>query len=175
MMQISVADTSGIEGPGMLYHGGTCYYIFDKAITPIEDTTIHPRTLLVMLQHLPKGKNTGNEIHGVKIEDGKLIARKDMGGMELHFPLLAETIYFNNGREIHPNPYEGVATIVGDQHSLVRYSGSAINVIIMACGAGLGTKVNEELVSKGIYQLGPEPLPLPLGKYSGIQRHIVFQ
>jgi len=173
-MQVSVTDTAGVEGPGMAHHGGTCYYIFDKASTSIENATDHPRTLLVMLQHLPKGKNTGNEIHGVKIEDDKLIATKDVGGMELHVPLLPDTTFFNNGKEVHPNPYEGVVTIPGDQHSLVRYSGSAINLIIMAYGAGLGKKVDPKLLSQGIYQLYPEPVQLPLGKYSGIQRHIIF-
>lgn len=174
-MQGSVSDTAGIEGPGKVDHGGTCYYIFEKVLSGIGQVANHPRALLVMLQHLPKGKNTGNEIHGVKIDGNTLLATKGIGGMELHIPLLDNTIFFNNGNEIRPNPNEAVLTLPGDQHSLVRQTGNAINMIIMAYGAGLGAKVNPKMVEQGVWGLGSSPVPLPLTKYSQISRHITFK
>ena len=174
-MRTSVSDTAGIEGPGMVDHGGTSYYIFEKVVSMAGQAASHPRTLLVMLQHLPKDKNTGNEIHGVKIEGNKLEATRGIGGMELHIPLLDNTIFFNNGDKIRPNPNEGVLTLPGDQHSLVRHNGAAINVIIMAYGAGLGAKVNPKLTEQGVFGLDPSPIRLPLAKYWSIPRHISFK
>jgi len=174
IMRQSVSDTTDVDGPGMVYHKGTRYNVLEKVIFQSEDGKVNPRTLFVMVQNLPTGFNTGGEIHGVALQDGGLVATNNIGGMELHIPLRDETIFYNNGNEYRPKPLEGILTLPGDVHSLQRQVKPAINIILMAYGAGLGVKVNESLISKGVAGLGSTPKTLPMQTYSQIPRHIVF-
>jgi len=139
-MRGSISDTAAIEGPGMVYHGRTRYNILEKVIFQSEDGNVYPRTLLVMVQNLPQGVHTGDEIHGVAVQEGRLVATHNIGGMELHIPLRDNTIFYNNGEEYKPKPLEGIFTLPGDIHSLRKENKSAINIILMAYGDFLKTQ-----------------------------------
>lgn len=162
------SDYAGMEGPGFVRHGKTRYHILEKVIYP--KYTFFPRTLLVMLQRVPRGLNTRDEIHGVKIQDGMLTASKYIGGIEMHVPLQKDTSFWNNGKKYYLEPLDGLLTLPGDIHSLGGERWPSKNIIIMAFGAGLGQKVDEDLISRGI-QVNSVVKSLPLPDYSMISRY----
>jgi len=161
------SDYVGIEGPGFVRHRKIRYHILEKVNFP--NNGIFPRTLLVMLQRVPSKVDTGHEIHGVKIKNDMLIANEDIGGIEMYIPLQKDTSFWINGKRYSLEPLDGVIVLPGDVHSLGGERWPSKNIIIMAFGAGLGEKVDEGLISRGV-EIDSLPTPLPLVDYSRITR-----
>lgn len=161
-----------VEGPGMVTHGDTRYNILEKVNFQQEDIGVQARTLLVMIQNLPAGINTGDEIHGIELKSNQLVATRKNGGMELHIPLRDDTVFYNNGQEYKPKALEGILTLPGDIHSLQRQAKPAVNIIVMAFGAGLGVKVNGSQIANGILVSELVTQTIPLQTYTEIPRQI---
>lgn len=131
------------EQVGLIAFGKHRYHILEK----VDDDT--GRSLLLLLQRIPHGVDTGGEVHGFKKSDGK--GKEDLvpaesGGIEVYLPLVDGITFHVNNKVFQPKALGGLITILpGDNHHHSKDTGigPARVLILGGCGFGIGTKTDK--------------------------------
>lgn len=149
----------GNERFGILNKIMPSYHVLEKAETGGSSLLTHPRALLLLLQHLTPGIDTGAEIHGVKPfdENGPAeerihmlhgLVRAQNAGIEVYLPLRDrdEITFFINNEVFKPKALHQLLTILpGDTHHHIQTKGTGFSSVLILGGFGFskGLKVKE--------------------------------
>ena len=103
--------------------------------------------LILLLQRVPHGMDTGTEVHGIKeVKKGKFVPT-EIGGMEVYLPLVDDITFYVNEEVFEPKALEGFLTILpGDVHHHIKEKGRgpARVLIIGGCGFSRGVKTEDK-------------------------------
>jgi hypothetical protein len=140
---MGTVEVGSSEQVGLLASGNHRYHILEKVDGPIG------RNLLLLLQRIPYGMDTGSEVHGVKKAEGggeENFVPDETGGIEVYLPLVDGITFHVNDQVFQPKALGGLVTILaGDNHRHIKDvgHGPARVLIFGGCGFGMGTKTKE--------------------------------
>jgi hypothetical protein len=138
------------KGQVGLIFGRQNYHILerDKVLVP---ELLPANSLILLLQRVPYGKDTGAEIHGIKeVEKGKFVPT-EIGGIEIYLPLVDDITFYINEKEYKPKALEGILTILpGDVHHHIKEKGKGPARVLIIGGGGFsrGTKTENKSFRK---------------------------
>lgn len=134
--QLAGAVDVGTESPVGVMSGSHRYHILYK--TPVARGL--GRDLLLLLQRLPRGLDTGAEIHGLvetKDQPGHYQAT-DTGGAEVYIPLTDGIVFYVNGREYRPKALADLIRVFpGDIHHHHKEQGRGPARVLIVAGLGM--------------------------------------
>jgi hypothetical protein len=137
------------EQVGLIAFGNHRYHILEKVEGPME------RALLLLLQRIPHGVDTGGEVHGFKKADrtgDEDLVPAETGGIEVYLPLVDDITFHVNDKVFQPKALGGLVSILpGDNHhhSKDKGHGPARVLILGGCGFGVGIKTDKSLEVPG--------------------------
>ena len=124
------------------------YHILERVGLEGEGVPAFARSLLLLLQRIPKGEDSGTEVHGVrKVKDDdppELRAKAkhglvpaEIGGVEVYLPLVDDIRFHVNKNVFQPKALEGLVTILpGDTHNHIKKEGSGPVRLLLIGGFG---------------------------------------
>lgn len=139
------------EGRVGLVLGKHRYHILER-----EKQSIPASNILLLLQRVPYGEDTGAEVHGLKRIGDQLVPDKNVGGIEVYLPLVDDVTFYVNDQIFKPRALEGLITVLpGDTHHHIKTKNHGpVRVLIFGgFGFGYGIKTKENFEVSGFSQI----------------------